>query len=147
MGQLKTYDLKSCIVTLGGYNLGGYGDDAAIEVEIAEDLVEMTIGLDGEACASFSNNALVYVNITFMETAKALRDVDRLRRAQRLQRPIVALPFTLYDTLNGDKLSDQFATFVAVPGPSKGKRAGTRTVRIALPSARDRMELAEAVTA
>lgn len=145
---LKTYDLNEVFLLVGGRRIGGYGEDGGIEFELAADRGEVAVGADGQVTFSRTNNNLVMCNITVMETSKSYRDLADLYTTQAAEAPIEALDFLCEDEINGDKVQDQYATFVQVPVPSKGRVAGERVFRLALPNAADptKLKLGQSIT-
>lgn len=136
MGKpLKTYDLMSVFLLVGGYRIGGYGEEGGIDVEWSSDLVETSVGADGQATASRSNDASATVTITVKETSRSYRDLATLMAAQQSQEAILPLQFRLKDDRNGDKINDDNAVFINRPGVSKKKKAGEREFKLFLPNA------------
>ena len=134
--SLKTYDFRQVTLVIGGFDIGGYGDDGGIDVEWGADVGEMSVGIDGEATFSADNNESATVTITVKETSRSYRDLAGLYTTQKAQRPIEALNFLMRDAINGDEVKDRFAAFLSLPGMSKGKTAGERVFVLALPNAR-----------
>lgn len=137
----KTYDISQNYITMNGHRIGGYGDDGGIEYEHGSDLVEVAVGADGEVTFSRSNNWLMYANITVRENSNSCRMLAQMQQMQEASPTIVPIAFYHRDALNGDEVRDG-AVFVQVPGPSKGRTAGERVFRIALPNGRRGMRLA-----
>lgn len=139
---LKTYDLLNGVdLILGGFDISGYGEDGAVEIEAAEDVATPSFSADGQATVSRTNNNALYVNITVRETSRSYRDLAGMWRTQENQTPIERLEFLLRDRINGDEVRDQYAAFLQVPTPSKAKAAGDRVFRLLLPNARSTMKL------
>jgi len=132
---LKTYDLQSVYLTLGGYRIGGYGEDGGIEFEYSADIGELKTGADGQSVFSRINNPAMLCTITVMETSLSYKQLANLMQAQAALEQIERLEFSMEDEINGDKVTEQYATFIARPVPSKGKAAGERQFKIALPNA------------
>ena len=134
MARAKTYDLRHVYALVGVYDISGYGEDGSIEFEWMEDLGELTVGSDGEEIVfSRNNNNVLTVTITLMETSTAYRDMMGLMAAQQALIAIVPLPFMMIDANNGDSVVDSYAVFLTRSAPSKGKKAGSREFKIALP--------------
>ena len=138
---LKTYDLNSVFLVIGGRRIGGFGEDGGIEFEFSTERGEMAIIADGQATFSQTNNNLMFATVTVMETSKSYRDLADLYTTQAAEAPKERLNFLMEDELSGDKVTDQYAVFIAVPAPSKGRVAGEREFRIALPNAGDPTKL------
>lgn len=138
----KTYDIQYNYITIGGHRIGGFGDEGVAEYEHASDVVEVAVGADGEVTFSRTNNFLMFVNITVKENSRSVRILDELFRAQQATPTILPLPYIHRDVLNGDQVRDQYAVFVQIPGPNKGRTASDRVFRLALPNGRRNQQLA-----
>lgn len=80
----KTYDFKQVSVSIGGNLITGFAEgDDAIKVTPDADDWSLSVGADGEASRSKSNNAAATVVITLKQTSDAndvlmgLRNLDR----------------------------------------------------------------------
>lgn len=132
---VKTYDLKAVYLTIGGYRIGGYGASGGVSMAYGADIATPTVGADGEAAVSRSNDNSMTATITVMETSKSYRDLATLQAAQMAQEAITRLEFSLEDEINGDKFSDQYAVFLNRPDVAKGKGVGERVFKVFLGSA------------
>lgn len=130
----KTYDLKAVYLTIGGYEIGGYGTDGGIEFAMGAPIGEGVIGADGAGTFSRNNDKSMTCTITVMETSKSYRDLATLARNQAAETPIGALAFLCRDTINGDEVSEPYAVFMEHGVPSKAKAAGERVFVIWLPN-------------
>ena len=138
MAQRPThYDLKSVYLTIGGYEIGGYGADGGIEFANGSPVREAMVGADGHGVSSETNDKSMTCTITVMETSKSYRDLATLARNQDGQRPLEALSFLCRDILNGDEVSEPYAVFLEHAVPSKGKSASERVFVIWLPNGRE----------
>lgn len=136
MGKpVKTYDLTKVFLIVGGYRIGGFGESGGIEIEWSSGVAEPTVGADGEAAISRTNDNSAKVTITVMETSKSYRDLAELYQAQKGQDAVQRLEFLCEDTISGDKVTDQFAVFTAMPGISKARKVGERKFELFLPNA------------
>jgi hypothetical protein len=136
---LKTYDFGENYVTVGPVLVKGYDDDGGIEYEAMEDEGEPTVGADGEATVSKSNNRGMFVTITLKETSNAVFQLDALRKAQTLMGKILPVPYTHIDRLSGDSVVSAYAYITSSIKPDKGRMAGSRQYRIFLPYGKDTM--------
>lgn len=140
---VKNYDLKfHNIITFGGIQLGGFGEDSAVEYEYPSDQFEDVVGADGEVTVSSLNDNRVYATITLMETSASFRELDALRKSQMAaarRGPILPLPWLHVDRVRGDTIADAFGVFMDRATPSKGRTAGERQFRILLPFAAEDM--------
>jgi hypothetical protein len=132
---IKTYDLASVYLIIGGYRIGGYGEEGGIEFEYGADIGETKVGADGQATFSRNNNDSMIVTITVMETSKSYKDLAALMQAQIDAETIEALAFLMEDEINGDKIRAAYATFLTRPTPNKGRTVGERAFKVFLPNA------------
>lgn len=133
----KTYDLKRVYLSIGGYQIGGYGTDGGIEFAFGSPIGEGSVGADGQGTFSRNNDPSMTCTITVMETSRSYRDLATLARNQAAEAPIGAMPFLMRDELNGDSVSDPYAVFMEHAVPSKGRTAGERVYVLWLPNARE----------
>lgn len=142
----KTYDLAQVFLTLNGIRIAGFGEEGAVEFESVADIGEHIVSADGQVVFSRNNDKRVIATITVLETSRSARDLDEMRRAQEAAPSIVPLVFYMQDTISGDEISEQYATFLNRPMPSKGKGAGEREFRLVLPYGGDTALLAPLIT-
>lgn len=145
-GSLKTYDLKQVYLTLGGYRIGGYGEAGGIDFEFGADILETTVGADGDAVVSRTNNQSMTCSITVMETSHSYRRLAEMMDAQAEEEEIGRLEFLMEDELNGDKVTAERAAFVKRPAPSKSKKVGERTFVLFLAKAGKKVKLGASIT-
>ena len=67
---MKTYDPKQVILTVGGRQITGWADGTFIEVERDADAYELTVGADGDAARSKSNNRAGKITVTLLQTSE-----------------------------------------------------------------------------
>jgi len=133
---LKTYNLDLVFLMVGTVRVTGGAEGGVIAFEYSQDDVEMMETADGQSIANVLNSTLAYANITVKETSLANKLLGTLYAAQRTARSVGAIPplnFQMLDTVNGDAGASQYATFISPPTMDKGKTAGDRVWRIALP--------------
>lgn len=69
--RVKYYNVAACLVQLGPFTGSGYADeDDVLELEQADDLFEITVGVDGETAASLKHNRNVDGTLRLMETSR-----------------------------------------------------------------------------
>lgn len=145
---LKTYDLDEVYCTVGpvggesAVRIDGYTDDGGIEFDTNSDLGSMSIGNTGLPVFSRNHDELVMATITISEMSVVTRRLAALLDLQRDQSPIEPCPFFLKDTINGDQIEDEYGVFMTLPTPDKSSEAGGREFQLALPNARDKIQLA-----
>jgi len=150
MTPQKTYNLKLCFLTIGGQRIEGFGEDEAVSFEERSDTVEPTTGADGQHTVSVLNDDSMIATITVMENSRAcqiLRAQQVAQKAEAAAGSIIRRPFGLTDSISGDRINDDFCTFMNEPGPNKARTVGTREFRVFLPNAKAGMQLATNVTA
>lgn len=147
MTPLKTFDLVACITALGGVGIDGWGESDAIAFEAASPVAEDSISADGQVTINRNNDKRVYATITVRENSLAARRLWELYSTQKAQASIAPMPFLMRDTISGDTISDQYAAFLEVPMPSKGKRSQDRQFKLVLPNGLDNAALATAIAA
>lgn len=135
MPTQRSYDLKAVDLVIGGVVIEGFAPDDAIEFEWASEIGESTVGADGHPVFSRYNDQRLFCRIHLLETTQGYRNLAALMATQAGQEAVTALSFLMRDRINGDEVSDRFATFLERPVPSKGRTAGTRTFRLVLPNA------------
>lgn len=69
MAELKTYDAKRVIITIGSHTVKGYADGSFISIEPDGDGTQAQAGADGEVARSLSNNPLHNVTLTLQQTS------------------------------------------------------------------------------
>ena len=147
----KTYNLNASVfVTLGGVRLTGWGETDAATFEMAADIMEDSVSADGQVTTSVLNDNRVYVDLTVRETSLAYRRIgealDDQLAALRAGLPIPSLEFQMRDTLSGEEIFSDQATFKTRPGPTKARTAGERVFRLLLPNAADQMNMGSSIT-
>jgi hypothetical protein len=133
----KLYDLKGCLLTVGGVGVSGYGTDDAVSFEWAADIVETFDTIDGRLVYVRTNKTDMVATITLMQTSPAIP----LLRAQLdfqhgpLKGPalpvIIPAPFYFSDPTLGDFCTGP-AVFLNRPGTRKGREVGELQFRLSL---------------
>lgn len=67
--QVRTYDAKRIIITIGSHIVSGYAEDTFVSIEPTGDGTQATSGADGEVARSLSNNRLHRITITLQQTS------------------------------------------------------------------------------
>jgi len=80
---LKTYDLASVFLLIGGYQIGGFGEDGAVSFEYGKPVASAKVGGDGQAVVSRNNDYSMTATITVMESSKSYKDLFTLYSAQQ----------------------------------------------------------------
>ncbi len=134
---MKSYDLASVFLVIGGYTIGGYGEGGAIEFEFPTNDADYIVGADGQVVVSRTNDKTMICRITVLETSRSSRDLDALAVEQHSAGgEITPLAFLCRDQITGDEISEASPVFLKRGAPSKGKSVGDRTFEILLPAGR-----------
>ena len=131
---LKTYDLLSVYIIIGGQRISGFVEDDAISFEYASDIGEHAAGADGQVTFSRSNDKRVIATITLAETSLAYKQLGEQLQEQELETTIQRRDFLMRDDISGDKISDEFCTFLTRPSLDKGRVFSAREFQILLPN-------------
>jgi len=137
---LKTYDLLSVFLIVNGERITGFAEDDAISFENGADIVEHAAGADGQVTVSRSNDKRLIATITLAETSLAYKQLGAQLQAQEAEASIQRREFLLIDNISGDRVSDEFATFISRPVLDKGRTFGTREFQILLPNGAENMK-------
>lgn len=135
----RYYNLKANTLVIGGVVVSGFGDDGGIEYENNSELVELSMGADGDPTFSELNDDTLIATITLKESSPSYRALAELLKTQLTTRrttgTIDPLAYLHRDPVNGDIVQCFEAVFMSRPTPSKGRTAGDREFKIALPHA------------
>jgi len=143
---LKTYDLASVFLLIGGYQIGGFGEDGAVSFEYGKPVASAKVGGDGQAVVSRNNDYSMTATITVMESSKSYKDLFTLYSAQQEEEAFERLEFRMEDEINGDKVADQYCAFLELPAPNKARSASEREFKVFLPNARKTLKLGNNIT-
>ena len=102
MSEVKTYDFKQVQCILGANILTGFADGDAISMEYESNLFNLTVGADGEATRSKTNNRSAKVTIKLLKTSTANDILNEFYQSDLLSNGGV-FPFMLKDS-NGVEL-------------------------------------------
>lgn len=124
---LKTYSGDEVVLVVGNIPVSsGFADGTFVSVEFDEDAFTLTVGTDGEATRSKSNNRSATITITLMQTS----DVNDLLSAQYLldiNSPGGAglVPFLLKDTSGRSLFLAEQCWIQKAPAIEYGRESGT----------------------
>jgi len=92
--EVKTYDPKKVILTVGGIPIGGYADGTFIQFEYDEDAFSKVTGADGITSRSKTNNYGGMLTVTLAQTSLSNNVLSALVIADRLSNsgivPVIA---------------------------------------------------------
>lgn len=135
----RLYDLKSCLCTVGGVAVSGYGEEDAVSFAWASDIVEQYDTVDGGVVYVRTKKTDLVATLTLMQTSPA---IPLLRVQLDFQHgplsgprpPVIApMPFYFSDPQLGDFVTGQ-AVFLNRPSTAKGREVGELQFRLSLPS-------------
>lgn len=69
MPQVRTYDPKQIIITVGPYTITGFAEDTFLSIEPDGDGTTAVAGADGEVGRALSHNPLHTVTLTLLQTS------------------------------------------------------------------------------
>jgi len=90
MGDVKTYDYKFTVMTVGGVPITGFADGTGITVEFSSPSYTKTVGADGEVARTRSNDDTAKITITLLQTSlsndwlSSLVALDKLANAGKV---------------------------------------------------------------
>jgi hypothetical protein len=103
MPELRTYDAKKVIITLGSHTVTGYAEGTFVSIEPEGDGTVAQAGADGEVARSLSNNPLHTINITLQQTSPSNDAFSELLRRDRASGGRGVVPLQVRD-LRGSTL-------------------------------------------
>uniref|UniRef100_A0A6M3KSW2 Uncharacterized protein n=1 Tax=viral metagenome TaxID=1070528 RepID=A0A6M3KSW2_9ZZZZ len=129
----SSYNFSRVVLTVGGYPIGGYGDDGGVSIDYAGDDATMTQGADGEVVINQLPSQPATVTVTLKEVSKSNAILAGLRDIQRALPVGYVLPFLLLDPSTGESLACAQCAFANRPNVSKTKEAGEREWHLLIP--------------
>lgn len=84
MPQVRTYDPKRIVITIGANLISGFAEDTFVSIEPSGDGTQAVAGADGEVARSLSHNPLHRLTLTLQQTSMsndALSNLLALDRA------------------------------------------------------------------
>jgi hypothetical protein len=118
---LKKYDPKAVSVIFGG-PITGFADGTFVNVAFNEDLFNLVIGADGEACRSKTNNLSARITITLLQSSASNTFLSAAHNVD-LNSPLGdgIVPFFLKD-LSGDTIMAAENAWVVKPADTEYAR-------------------------
>ena len=120
----KTHDLNLCFLVIGADRIAGFGSGDAISISPAEDAQTVTVGVDGQPTVSRSNNRTREATITVASNSLANQRLSALYKAQLAQAPILPLNFSLFDLIDGTKVTSPYTIFTRRADVTRTKELG-----------------------
>lgn len=103
MAEVRTYDPKKVVITIGSHTVTGYAEGTFISVEPEGDGTTAQAGADGEVARALSNNPLSTVTLTLQQTSPSNDFLSELFRRDRASGGGGVLPLQVRD-LRGTSL-------------------------------------------
>lgn len=122
---LHSYRPKDVVVTFGGVQLSGFGEDSFIMVEPTEATFTMVSGVDGAASRSLTGNATGKVTITLMQTSESNAYLTAIFNADKLTGEGVK-SLLIQDNSGKDVHFAPYAFIEQMPSAEYAKEVGTR---------------------
>lgn len=97
MPQVRTYDPKSIVITIGSHIVTGYAEDTFVSIEPSGDGTASTAGADGEVARSLSHNPLHRITLTVQQTSPTNDYLSELLARDRASGGGGVVPFNLRD--------------------------------------------------
>lgn len=134
--RVKTHSLKAIVCDVGAVSVGGYDEDGGVTIEPNADVVEMTVGGDGEAIANVSGDTHAVATITVMQTSRAFTllqgQMEIQHRTLLAGTPLIPVTFNMINPATGEGCSSAQCVFLNRPANSQMKKATTREFRLFL---------------
>lgn len=122
----KLYDLTQVVLIVGGYTISGFGDGGAVEIAPVSAAAESSIGADGQATYSRTNDRRAKVTITVRQNSLAHRNLGTLFEAQQAAPRLLPSAFLLIDSATGERMSAAYFVFTERPTIAHGKAISDR---------------------
>lgn len=97
MSQVRTYDAKRVVITIGSHTVTGYAEDTFINIEPEGDGTTAVSGADGEVARSLSNNPLNTITLTLQQTSPSNGILSTILTLDKAGGKLGILPFTVRD--------------------------------------------------
>ena len=130
----KSYNIGRVQCIIGGFRMQGLGDDGGFSFEPSEDQIIGSVGADGEATISRSNNKSGTLTVTLKETSDSNQILEDFLNAQDVGTGLAYnVPVQLYDPSTGEGVTSRESAIMGYPTRSKNKEASEREWTIWIP--------------
>lgn len=126
MAQVRTYDPKRVIITIGSHTVTGYGEDTFVSVEPEGDGTAAIAGADGEVARALNHNPLHTVTITVLQTSPTNDYLSRLLALDRASGGRGVVPMQIRDLIGTTVIAGSQAWVVNTPSVEYGNEVGER---------------------
>lgn len=139
---LGSYSFSAISLVIGNIFVSNYDPEGTIQFEYPGDQVESDVSADGFVVYSWMADDRVKCTITLSQKSGSLPQVQALATSIRTVcmagGQIVPAGFLMNDPSTGDQIFSEYVVVLNEGTPTKGKKAGTRTIVMELPYARYR---------
>lgn len=126
MAQVRTYDPKRVIITLGSHIFSGYAEDTFISIEPSGDGTASVAGADGEVARALNHNPLARVTITLQQTSPSNDFLSDLFNMDKASGGSGVVPFQMADLRGTTVVAASQAWVVQWPTIENGASVGDR---------------------
>ena len=126
MAELRTYDAKKVIITIGSHTVTGYAEGTFVSIEPEGDGTVAQAGADGEVARSLSNNPLHTVNITLQQTSPSNDAFSEILRRDRASGGGGVVPLQIVDLRGTTLFAASQAWVVNWPSVENGSELNDR---------------------
>lgn len=123
--DLYTYDFSQVSVIVGGFAMTGFADGSSVTVERDEDAFTLSVGSDGEAARSKSNNFAGKITIKLMQTSPSNDVLSAFAKADELSNSGV-IPSMVKDNLGRSLHMAENSWVERMPSSDYARESGTR---------------------
>lgn len=137
--MVQLLDVRSATITVGGLRMDGFGQNDAMTVEFADDVLTDIVGADGQAAVSRINDGRMRIGLTFLQTSGAIPLMQSFLEAQHGLRAGIAptviapIPFFYLHPPTGCRIASAYTLFMNRIAPGIGKGIQEVQYRLLLP--------------
>jgi hypothetical protein len=126
MPQVRTYDPKRIVITIGSHNVTGLAEDTFLSVEQTGDGTQSQAGADGEVARSISHNPLHRVTLTLQQTSLSNDFLSDLLKSDRASGGGGIVPLQINDLRGSSLFAASQAWVVKWPNIENGAEVSER---------------------
>lgn len=125
MNEVKTYDPKKVIVTIGAHICSGWDEDSQITVEPNGEGITKKVGADGEVTRSMDPDDTYNIKLVFDQMSESNKYLTNLRKLDKATGAGV-VPILITDLRGGTLFHAAQAWITKDPSRVWGKASGNR---------------------
>jgi len=126
MPQVRTYDPKRIVITIGSQNITGLAEDTFLSIEQTGDGTQSQAGADGEVARSISHNPLHRVTLTLQQTSLSNDFLSDLLKSDRASGGGGIVPLQINDLRGSSLFAASQAWVVKWPNIENGAEVSDR---------------------